>query len=640
MTHDGINDYIRLFLHSTTTLSSQTSSSQLICQLLPAVSAERDFSVGYYGQCSKATSGGHHYYHMVGPYGGWIGGSDYLLQISEPNAVTTMFNTATTPHKQDISVTIVNGAGTFYDSINIDYYQYFTSVNIMHTTTTVDDYDTLTVTYTPKSSISAFSSSREVTLCLSAEGYYFDSDGGLTSIFAADGVDIESGHRFSEVVSNPNGGEVTTIQFSQYSNKMSHLKLTLARMSAYTAGTEYVWRIPLLKNPSTPYTGLRYNLTLMEYPSSTNYGKIIQMHQSLNEYYTVADTSTSFNPSVTNTLKNVQVTSNIDLSINLDSESLDQYDAVTFKLDNSYEGLLSDFVAGNDTSNYDYYYFHTLNMVMAQKKNNNQVTTVGINSDSSSLDYQRAFKFAWVKIFDTDITSMNDNPKTLKYGDPSSITLDYLTTYSAATLTPLEGEEYEGSSTMYQLDITVPIIPEGGEIQIKFDSSKISTMTGAHCRVGSNFVRSSDDSQILRCYKMTDGFVIAGFQGISTGTSLRLYFYIKSLTTLTTEDIAFDLYGIYEDSTSSISKKASTVTVTHVADSFPSVLEHIEELVLPYYSSIHYENFYEIEGTLTLRNNDLCNGDSIRISDPLAAYGNMRFLIKKNDSNTVEWIEL
>ena len=101
-----------------------------------------------------------------------------------------MFNTATSPGRQDIGVTYLNGAGTFYDSIAIDYYQYFTSVNIMHTTTTVDDYDTLTITYTPKSSISVFSSSREVTLSLSASGYYFDSDGGLTSIFSADGVDI------------------------------------------------------------------------------------------------------------------------------------------------------------------------------------------------------------------------------------------------------------------------------------------------------------------------------------------------------------------------------------------------------------------------------------------------------------------
>lgn len=147
---------------------------------------------------------------------------------------------------------------------------------------------------------------------------------------------------------------------------------------------------------------------------------------------------------------------------------------------------------------------------------------------------------------------------------------------------------------MYQLDVTVPIIPEGGEIQIKFDSAKISVDSGAHCRVSTNFVRSSDDLEVLRCYKISDGFRITGFTTISTSTSIRIYFYIKSLMALTTEDIAVDIYGIYDDSTSSISKKSDTVSVTHASDTYPSVLYHIEELTLPYYSSIHYENFYEL----------------------------------------------
>ena len=91
------------------------------------------------------------------------------------------------------------------------------------------------------------------------------------------------------------------------------------------------------------------------------------MYQSINEYYTVADTSVSFNPTVTNTNRNVQVTNAIDLSINLDSYSLSAGDVVVFKVDNSYEGLIQDIDAGNDTSNYDYYYFHTINMILARR---------------------------------------------------------------------------------------------------------------------------------------------------------------------------------------------------------------------------------------------------------------------------------
>lgn len=44
---------------------------------------------------------------------------------------------------------------------------------------------------------------------------------------------------------------------------MSPLRFSLARQNAYTDNVEYIWRLPLLKNPSTAYISLRYNLTLM-----------------------------------------------------------------------------------------------------------------------------------------------------------------------------------------------------------------------------------------------------------------------------------------------------------------------------------------------------------------------------------------
>lgn len=44
---------------------------------------------------------------------------------------------------------------------------------------------------------------------------------------------------------------------------MSPLRFALARQSAYTDNVEYIWRLPLLKNPSTAYISLRYNLTLI-----------------------------------------------------------------------------------------------------------------------------------------------------------------------------------------------------------------------------------------------------------------------------------------------------------------------------------------------------------------------------------------
>ena len=148
--------------------------------------------------------------------------------------------------------------------------------------------------------------------------------------------------------------------------------------------------------------------------------------------------------------------------INLDSYSLSQWNVVSFKLDNSYLGLKPNFLAENDTSNYNYFYFNGLNMVIAQKKTANSITNVGIGTASGTLDYQRDFKFAWVRVYSTTNAPTATMPKTLKFGRPALETLAYLTTYSSATITKQEGAEYQGSTVMYKTIISVPIIPLGG----------------------------------------------------------------------------------------------------------------------------------------------------------------------------------
>ena len=70
----------------------------------------------------------------------------------------------------------------------------------------------------------------------------------------------------------PNGGEVTTIQFGQYAQKMT-LSDSLSPDNLPTLQEPSLWgESPILKNPSVLSTALKYNLTLMEYPSSTYYG--------------------------------------------------------------------------------------------------------------------------------------------------------------------------------------------------------------------------------------------------------------------------------------------------------------------------------------------------------------------------------
>ncbi len=75
----------------------------------------------------------------------------------------------------------------------------------------------------------------------------------------------------------------------------------------------------------------------------------------------------------------------------MDSYSLAQWNVVVFKLANNFIG--PNFLAGNDTSNYNYFYFKNIKMVMTQKKITNVVTTIGIGQPSGTINYQQTFGF-------------------------------------------------------------------------------------------------------------------------------------------------------------------------------------------------------------------------------------------------------
>jgi hypothetical protein len=124
----------------------------------------------------------------------------------------------------------------------------------------------------------------------------------------------------------------------------------------------------------------------------------------INDYYTELDSSTLFATSIINSLSDVQTVAGTDLSIDLGSSIVTAWDSITFKLDKSKVGLIPSFANCNDTSNYNYYYFHTLEMVWAQKKSASNITTVGINALSSTKAYQSTFSFKWVKMLDSSNT--------------------------------------------------------------------------------------------------------------------------------------------------------------------------------------------------------------------------------------------
>lgn len=104
-TNSGSNDLLRIYLPSNGAQQPFTpvnNNANLKCQFLPALSVDKDFSIGMYAQASLLNSGSQFYYEVYFNNGGLTGGGDYLLQISEYNTATSSFYMATAPGRQKI----------------------------------------------------------------------------------------------------------------------------------------------------------------------------------------------------------------------------------------------------------------------------------------------------------------------------------------------------------------------------------------------------------------------------------------------------------------------------------------------------------------------------------------------------------
>jgi hypothetical protein len=143
----------------------------------------------------------------------------------------------------------------------------------------VNDYDTLTVKYTPYGAAAAGgAASSDLVLRLDAGAELYPSDAGVAAMWSADGYGVFwTGDVYSHWLSDANPSANTVVKFGQYGFKYTPLTFALTLQSAYVDNTAYIWRIPMVKNPSQTFAALRYNLTLLSYTNgaSASHPKLI-----------------------------------------------------------------------------------------------------------------------------------------------------------------------------------------------------------------------------------------------------------------------------------------------------------------------------------------------------------------------------
>jgi hypothetical protein len=138
------------------------NNNDLIVQFLPALGpGDRDFSVGFFSDAILTTSGSQFQYQIQMRYGGLVGGRDYMLQISEYNTVNSKIYMSTSPNRQlvtwDYAYYPASLNYRYRDAFYIKSHTSFLFAQLLHTTTTVSDYETITINYKPNGALAAAS---------------------------------------------------------------------------------------------------------------------------------------------------------------------------------------------------------------------------------------------------------------------------------------------------------------------------------------------------------------------------------------------------------------------------------------------------------------------------------------------------
>lgn len=602
--------------------------TNMICTFLPVMSNYHQYGIGTFTPCSNNALTTPKSYKILAPYGNLAAGADVLLQIRENNIITTRFTMPQAPSRDELIFESAVFPGSIYrDNLVLEPSPYFTFMQVQHSTTTINDLDTLTVIVNPAVTQAAVAAPNELVMTISYNPIYSQAtqDMGLPSLYAADGLgNFKSGYLHSHNLKPAAAAATTVVSFGQYSNSFAPVRASMSLQGGYTIGTVQTWKVPLFVNPSQLYATLAYTVELKLYNTVNGSSVTLGQYPVVNEYYTQSNTSGPLGTALTNTNNMIQ-SPTVDLAVSLASYSVPQWSLLEIKWDNTRSGLLTlpDIAVNCNDANYNCYYFPRLNLLHGEKKTLVTLYSMYLGATQLSNDFVTQFGLKWTKVLRTSNVQLNTNPYTLYTDSPAVKTLNFFTAYTAPSVTLLEGLTNLNSMGLYQFTFTVPRVPAGGEIDIVMNPAYFTFPNGRlgyECTALTN-LKSTAEQRVLRCLQDTTNnmYVLSGFDALSpvTNTTITITAYMKVAGYVgTLQAFSVNTYGQLGDHTKKIVISSFGGVGLSSATAVPSA-STIEQFWSTYYASTSTVTEYkEIEMTVTLRNAMLTNPDTFEVEQP------------------------
>ena len=299
---------------------------------------------------------------------------------------------------------------------------------------------------------------------------------------------MESGIYYSHYSSPAVNDANTRVLCGQYSESYSNVKLRVTDYGQFTAGTEYFFRFPLIKNPAAENAPLTYHVKLLSYPNSKHHPITIGTYSHLNLGQTVY--GNNYQTQHTRlSWSNYYVQNTMSLTMYYPYYTPPNGAEIAIKFKNNAITALTSLASLTSLSqgNYSYYeYYPNINLCV-WRKNSGSDRYISLSTFTTSTEV-RSFTISFVYTYHSSSTIYyaNFNP-----GTSETLTLTHISSWSSSSFTKVSGWLNTYSMGIYKVSFSsgAAMFPEGSYMLITFDS-QFSIMDD-YCKEISGFVPGS-----------------------------------------------------------------------------------------------------------------------------------------------------
>ncbi|EWS73604.1 hypothetical protein TTHERM_000251239 (macronuclear) [Tetrahymena thermophila SB210] len=596
----------------------------LMCYFVPEISTYDKLALPLYSKCKIDTSGNTYFYILTAPRDILVNGRAYVIHITEKRIQGASFILPQIPQRSEFiwyCYSPFDTATPSYDTFITRITNRFLKAKINHLTTTSEDYDVAEITFIPSVPLSQ---KQESYFLVEIDSNYFQKMGlnyedfDIINSYKRDGLpEFINGYDHSYLIEPPFQNGFSLVNFGQHSNFYANIMINHVYGQDLNAGKQYVFKIPMIKNPKNQHISLSYKISTVYISNQDMRKQILDEFWFINHAYvdTVHTDMTSINFKM-NSINDYVMQNTMDLSVQF-NYNIGPPQRILLKWDNNNDKaidrtqLMTIQISGCKVEVFDKIYLIMVTPLSYQQQAWS-IMSLGTNFKSNTYAVQYGFWFTYI----------TNKSLTQYYHNPQQQWLRPLEDLTPKIFAQKVGYQTINSVCLYRLVISTPNqVPIGGYIEINLSNELDGYEPYCYTYTTFNLIDSTNPKQVkygpLECQmKNSKQYIIKGFDSFTSPTNINVDLYLKNVNSGAVVNLQnVIMYGTQNSQNIiAISKPVPQVTIL---SSNPGMIqfEILDRVSYPIYA----KEWQKLDFVFTLRSNNLIINQNYKLKFNLPA---------------------